>query len=117
MRRIFRSAIFPLIVIVALVFFAETVLHNHQGKSQQLVYSQLLNEVHSNPGSIKQITADEGKHKYIVENTDGSTATVAFPPSDAALNTDLKAFQKAEIQVKTKGPGGASILGVIINLL
>src|SRR5438105_5196929 len=115
MRRIFRSAIFPLIVIVALVFFAETVLHNHQGKSQKLVYSQLLSEVKENPGSIKQITADEGKHKYIVDNADGSTASVAFPPSDATLNADQQAFLKAGIQVKTKGPGGASILGVIIN--
>jgi cell division protease FtsH len=124
MRRLFRSAIFPLIVIVAIVFFAETVLRNHASKSTKLVYSQLVQKVAQNSETheIKQITLDSGKHQFEVDFSDGSSAHVAYPPSDRTLGT-LTALMQTQAKewsgfgIKTKGPGGASILGVIINLL
>ena len=70
MRRLFRSAIFPLVIIVLIVFFAETVLRSHQGKSQKLVYSELLKQVQGQEGSsgqIKQITVDSGQHRYGIQ--------------------------------------------------
>jgi cell division protease FtsH len=120
MRRLLRSAIFPLVIIVLIVFFAETVLRSHQGKTQKLVYSELLKQVQDQEGSsgqIKQITVDSGQHRYEVSYSDGSSARVAFPPSENTQNADVQMMRKHGITIKTKGPGGASILGVIINLL
>jgi cell division protease FtsH len=116
MRRILRSAVFPLIVIVALVFFAQTVLHNRQNKTQKLVYSQVIQKVTSNPSSVKLITIDKGKSIYSVDWTDGSNTKVSYP-SDQVEVLDQKKFEEANLTIKTKGAGGASILGVIINLL
>src|SRR4051812_10020063 len=117
MRRIFRSAIFPLIVIVALVFFAETVLHNRQGKTAKVVYSEFISQVQESPGSIKDVTVDDGKHQYVVNKTDGTKYHVSIPPSDQLVASDVRLLDKNGVTIKTKGPGGASILGVIINLL
>ena len=45
MNRFFRSALFPLIIIVALAWLAMSQLTGNDGKSQKVTYSQLRDRV------------------------------------------------------------------------
>ena len=56
MNRFFRSAFFPLIVIVLLVYLASRTLIQDQGKEQKTTYSELQQLVKNDPESIKSLT-------------------------------------------------------------
>ena len=56
MNRFFRSALFPLIVIVLLVFLASrTLLPGGSNNTQKMTYSQLIALVEDNPGAIENV--------------------------------------------------------------
>src|SRR3712207_2740122 len=66
MNRFFRSALFPLIVIVLLVYLvSQAVMGGEQ--QQKLTYSQLQQRVESEPQTIKQIVANPNKQELSVE--------------------------------------------------
>ena len=53
MNRFFRSAFFPLIVIVLLVWLASETLFPKGAKSQKTTLSQLQTEIRQSPGNFK----------------------------------------------------------------
>ena len=55
MNRFFRSALFPLIVIVLLVYLASQTLIPKSKAPAKVTYSQLISRVQNDPGSIKEV--------------------------------------------------------------
>ena len=62
MNRFFRSALFPLIIIAALVWLALQTLGGGGTKSTAWTTSQAYQAVRDNPSSIDQVTVDRAVH-------------------------------------------------------
>ena len=55
MSRFFRSALFPLILIVLLVYLASQTLLPNRDERQKWTYSQLIEQVEEDPRSVNEI--------------------------------------------------------------
>ena len=66
MNRFFRSALFPLIVIVLLVYLASQTLMKGE-KQEKVTYSELQTAVADNPGQFEEIVANPSKQQLTVE--------------------------------------------------
>ena len=62
MNRFFRSAFFPLLVIVALAWLASETLRGDDPKSVEKTFSQVRGDVANRPDSIERVTFDPKKH-------------------------------------------------------
>ena len=67
MSRVFRSALFPLIVIAALVWLALHTLGNHGAKQVKTTYSDLVTQVQTQPQTIEGVTFVPSKHRCRVQ--------------------------------------------------
>ena len=91
MNRFFRSALFPLIVIVLLVYLASQTLMRETPKDK-VIYSELQQRVDENATSIQSIVANPNKQELTVElkptggEEKGEKFKVAYP-SPESLNT------------------------------
>ena len=55
MSRFFRSALFPLIVIVLLVYLASQTLLPRSDEQKKMTYSQLIQNVEDNPEKVSDV--------------------------------------------------------------
>src|SRR5216684_4066096 len=106
MNRFFRSALFPLIIIAALVWLALQTLGSHGQKTTQATTSQVYHLVQTDPSSITQpVTIDPNK-QYSVHN--------ASPQSEAAFE---QAMLKANVTFNSKGLGSSPWWSILTSLL
>src|SRR5215210_6217689 len=63
MNRFFRSALFPLIVIVLLVYLASQTLMRGGGKEVKLSTAQFIQKVQGEPAAISNVVIDPNKQK------------------------------------------------------
>src|SRR5579884_1145419 len=117
MNRFFRSAFFPLIVIVLLVWLASQTLIPRSHHTRKYTYSQLYQQVLSDPGSIKSVSFDPG-HRAITATfaDDNSTATVHYA-TDQIATEFANALNKDGISYNSKGTGGFSWTALIGSFL
>ena len=80
MNRFFRSAFFPLLlVIVALAWLASETLRGDDSKQAKLTYSQVRQDVIDKPKSIESVVFDPKKQKIDVKYRDDMKASVHYP--------------------------------------
>ena len=93
MNRFFRSAFFPLIVIVLLVWLASQTLMPKSTKSAKLTTSQVIGVVRTH--QVTSADFNPSKRAITVKLVSGKTATVHYASDQAQLQ-----FQKllAEVQ-------------------
>ena len=92
MNRFFRSALFPLIVIVLLVYLASQTLMREAPKDK-VIYSELQQRVQNDPLQFKEIVANPTKQELSVELKPAARrrAEVQGPyPSPESLNTSSR---------------------------
>ena len=63
MNRFFRSALFPLIVIVLLVYLASQTLIPKNHHTQSATYSQLISDVRLRPEQFAKVVFNPGKRQ------------------------------------------------------
>jgi cell division protease FtsH len=116
MNRFFRSAFFPLIVIVLLVWLAsQTLIPKHSNNVAQ-TYSQVIAAAKTDPGEFTSVTFDPGKRAINVKYTNGKTATVHYP-SDQSQVQFQNVLQSHGIKFDSKGTGGFSWLALVGSFL
>jgi cell division protease FtsH len=116
MNRFFRSAFFPLIVIVLLVWLAtQTLIPKHSNGVKQ-TYSQVIASAKSDPSSFDEVTFNPGKKSIAVKYTTGKTATVHYP-SDQSQVQFQDVLQKQGIKFDSTGTGGFSWTALIGSFL
>ncbi|TMK90971.1 MAG: hypothetical protein E6G42_09025, partial [Actinobacteria bacterium] len=81
MNRFFRSALFPLIVIAALVWLAVQTLSGHGHKTQKATYGDAVQLIEGNPNAIKQAVFSPSKHELTLTRSDGKTKITVHYPS------------------------------------
>jgi cell division protease FtsH len=125
MNRFFRSALFPLIVIVLLVYLASQALMGEKPK-QKLTYSELQTQVASQGNSgtpeIKEIVINPKNQEMTVEYqpTDGGdkgTKTKVAYPSPESLVTFERDMRTHNVEYDSKSTGGSPWWSLLTSLL
>jgi cell division protease FtsH len=120
MNRFFRSALFPLIVIVLLVYLASQTLM-HQEKREKVTYSQLQEQVRTGSPDIQEIVINPRSQELTVQyegknGEKGDKTKVAYP-SPESLNDFEKVMTKQGINFDSKGTGGSPWWSLLTSLL
>jgi cell division protease FtsH len=114
MRRFFRSAAFPILIVVVLAFFAQRLISPGSGHETPN-YNTFVERVEQ--GQIKSVTWNTKDNTLNVKQTDGTSYDEAFPNSDAAQAELLNNLQQHNVDTEIKGTGGSSILSLLTYIL
>jgi len=116
LNRFFRSALFPLIVIVLLVYLASSQLMGGNKNEKKVTYSQLQQRVQADPASIREVVFGPSKHEIKAKLVEGKTLNVHYP-SDQSLLDFEKLLQRENVTYDSKGTGGSWWGSAILSLL
>ncbi|HUY44626.1 MAG TPA: ATP-dependent zinc metalloprotease FtsH [Streptosporangiaceae bacterium] len=118
MNRFFRSAFFPLIVIVLLVWLASQTLIPKKSNADPNIktYSQLIDTVAAGSMQFSSVVFDPSKRAINATEADSKTVTVHYP-SDQSLLQFQDLLQKKGIGFDAKGTGGFSWTALIGSFL
>ena len=123
MNRFFRSALFPLIIIAALVWLALQTLGSHGTKQTKQTYSELLQTAITQPRDIQSVTFAPTKQE-IDATMVGGTKVVVHYASDQDEHTFQQALQKAVadgaapgLKYDSKGVGSSPWWSILTSLL
>jgi cell division protease FtsH len=119
-NRFFRSALFPLVIIAALVWLALQTLGDRGPKPTKITYSQALERIQqcdpNGPCGISEVVFNPNKHELKFEFDDGKKSTVHYP-SDESVPVLEKTLQEHGVLFDSKGTGSSFWGGLLISLL
>jgi cell division protease FtsH len=116
--RFFRSALFPLIVIAAIVWLATQTLVTTGKKTQKTTYSAVIQQAKTDPASISEVVFNPSKREIIVygAGADGKKQIVHYP-SDQSQVQFQDVLQKQKIAFDSKGTGSSPWWSILTSLL
>jgi cell division protease FtsH len=113
-RRFFRSAAFPILIVVVLAFFAQRLISPGSGHETP-DYNTFVQRVNS--GQIESVTWNTKDNSLNVKQNDGTSYDEAYPDSDAAQAQLLNTLQQNDVKTEIKGKGGSSLLSLLTYIL
>ncbi len=116
MNRFFRSALFPLVIIAALVWLALQTLGGHGQKTTTHTTFAFVQQIETSPGAIGSVTIDPNKRKFNVKETDGTKYSVHYASDQREAQIE-DAMQKANVQYNSKGTGSSPWWSILTSLL
>jgi cell division protease FtsH len=116
LNRFFRSAFFPLLVIVALAWLASETLRGDDSKEREATYSSVRGNILNNPTSIEKVTFDPKKHGISVDYKDGTVAKVNYPTDQSQLEFETLLKEK-NVAYDSKGTGSSAIWVLLSTML
>ncbi len=116
MNRFFRSALFPLIVIVLLVYLASQTFMGGGEKKQKLTTSQLYDRIQEAPSSIHEVTFVPSKQRADIEFTNDQKGSVHYASEFAQKDLQDK-LSAANITFDSKGVGSSPWWSILTSLL
>ena len=114
MRRFFRSAAFPILIVVVLAFFAQRLISPGSGHETP-DYNDFVQQVNSD--QIESVTWNTKDNTLNVKQTDGTSYDEAYPDSDSAQAQLLNSLQQHNVKTEIKGKGGSSLLSLLTYIL
>ena len=114
MNRFFRSALFPLFVIVLLVYLASQTLIPHGNNTQKVTYSEFRKDIPNN--KIASAEFNPSKRQISGKLTDGKKYSVHYPADQSVPGIET-ALLNASVQYDSKGTGNWSWIGFLTSLL
>ena len=115
MRRFFRSAAFPILIVIVLAFFAQRLISPSEPEDQP-TFSEFQQDVELRPDSIESVTFEQKNQTLtVVEAGSEDEYSVGYLPEteDSLLNT----LERQQIETKVEGVGGGGILSVLTYIL
>jgi cell division protease FtsH len=113
-NRFLRSALFPLIIIVLLVYLASQVLLPGRAEARKMTYSEAITEVKN--GNVNDVLFTPTKQQISLTLVDGRKAKVNYPtPQSATQFQNLVASEG--IKFDSKGTGSSAWWALLINFL
>ncbi|HSS80093.1 MAG TPA: ATP-dependent zinc metalloprotease FtsH [Gaiellaceae bacterium] len=117
MNRFFRSALFPLVVIVLLVWVASQTLIPHSKTATKTTYSQFL--TYAREGNVDNVVISPSKHSinFTIPGDQNRKATVHYPADQSipAITSALETHK--DVKFDSKGTGGFSWVSAFFSLL
>jgi cell division protease FtsH len=124
MNRFFRSAFFPLILIVAAVFVFSELLPNSSGtKGPKVTYSKLIRYTKANKVQEVTFSPNSQQIKYELkipvgspEGTKAVSGKVNYPSPESAANYE-KILQQHHVLYASKGTGSSPWISILVGVL
>jgi cell division protease FtsH len=113
-RRFFRSAAFPILIVVVLAFFAQRLISPGSG-TETPDYNTFVQRV--DQGQIESVTWNTKDNSLNVKQVDGTSYDESFPDSDSAQAELLNNLQQHNVKTEIKGKGGSSLLSLLTYIL
>ncbi len=115
MNRFFRSALFPLIIIVVLVYLASQTLLPGRSDQRKMTYSEAISEVKN--GNVNEAVFDPRRQSITVTLVgEGGKAKVNYPTPQSA--TEFQNLLESEnVRFDSKGTGSSPWWSLIISVL
>jgi cell division protease FtsH len=110
-----RRALFPLIIIVTLVYLAAQTLLPNNG-SKRIPYGDLIAKVETSPRSISRVLFVPNHHEIRVTLADGTTLKSNYPTEASQLEFQ-HLLQDANIPFDSRGAGGSAWWSILTYLL
>jgi cell division protease FtsH len=114
-NRFFRSALFPLVIIAALVWLALNTLGGHSTKTVQTTTSDLIQAVQTNPSSVQDVVIDPN-HQSISAQIAGKAVTVHYASPQSEANFE-KTMLSNGVPFNSKGIGSSPWWSILTSLL
>jgi cell division protease FtsH len=114
MKRFFRSAAFPILIVIVLAFFAQRLI-SPSNPEETPDYTQFISQVEHQPTSIKDVTVQQKTNTLHVTETDGSEYTTGYPAEGAVDVTNI--LRRHDIDTTVEGTGGSSFLSILTYIL
>ena len=119
MIRRFRSALIPLLVLIAIVWFASNALMSKPSHAAPNIqyYSQLISAVKAGTPKFELVVFNPSKRSITATETNGKTTVNVHYPSDQAALEFQNLLERKGINFDSKGTGGFSWTSVIASFL
>jgi cell division protease FtsH len=114
-NRFFRSALFPLFVIVLLVYLASQTLIPHGKGEEKFTTSQFIQAAER--GDLTKVVFNPGKHSISAQLVAEDKKVSVHYPADQSVPQITKILEAKNIGFDSKGTGGFSWVGTLIGLL
>ncbi len=118
MRRFFKSAAFPILLVVILAFVAQKMISN-QSSTEPPTYNQLIAQKTGliAEGQIEEVTLDTENNKLDVKEKgeEGKTWSTGYPPN--AEQSLINRLEAGNVTTKVKPKGGSGWLSLLTYVL
>jgi cell division protease FtsH len=119
-NRFFRSALFPLVIIAALVWLALQTLGGHGQKNEKLTYSQALQAIDQchvgGACAIQEVVFTPNKHELKIQFTKTRKAYVHYPSDQSAPELEKRMLDHG-VTFDSKGTGSSPWWSILTSLL
>ena len=105
MNRFFRSALFPLIIIVLLVYLASQTLLPGRSQETKMTYSQLIGKVKE--GAVNDVEFNPNRQQITANLVDGGKVKVNYPTSQSATQFQ-NLLEDENVKFDSKGTGSSA---------
>jgi cell division protease FtsH len=112
MRKFFRSAAFPILVVIVLAFFAQRLI-SPSPHTQPPTFNEFLGQIDS--GQVAQVTVNTKNNTLNVKESDGKKFSTGYPDNYETSLIDRLA--RHDVKTVVKGKGGSSLLGLLTYIL
>ncbi|HZJ29526.1 MAG TPA: ATP-dependent zinc metalloprotease FtsH, partial [Solirubrobacterales bacterium] len=113
MKRFFKSAAFPILLVVVLAFIAQQMISPNPDEDEQPVYSQFIAQVEQ--GDISEVTVKTGENVLEVTQEDDTEYETGYPNNtEQSLINEL---ERNEVKTTVEGSGGSGILSMLVYVL
>ncbi len=112
MSRFFKSAAFPILIVVVLAFFAQKLISPGETKKDP-DYTQFLGQVED--GRVKKVTLNTKNNKVDVETTRGDQYETAYP--DNTEPSLVNALRESDVPIDVKAKSGAGWITALTYIL
>jgi cell division protease FtsH len=116
LNRFFRSALFPLIIIVVLAYLAMNTLTGDDNQREKRTYSQVIELVRDDPEAIKQAVFEPKGQKLSLELDDGDKIATNYPTPESQYALE-ELMQSKGVTYDSKGTGGSFWGSLLIGIL
>jgi cell division protease FtsH len=114
LRRFFRSAAFPILIVVVLAFFAQRLISPNEG-TEPPTYNEFLQQVNS--GQIEEVTFNTKDNTLNVKETNGDEYETGFLDSADSQAQLQNTLERQDVKYDIKGKGGSSLLSLLTYIL
>jgi cell division protease FtsH len=113
-NRFFRSALFPLVVIVLLVYLASQTLMPRRDSGQKITYSDLIDQTEA--GNVSEVTFSPNRQSITAVLDSGQKVKVNYPSPQSQIEYQ-KVLEKNNVKFDSKGIGTSAWWALLTGFL
>ncbi len=114
MNRFFRSALFPLVVIVLLVYLASQTLIPKKDNQAKLTYSELITQ--AKQGNVSEVKFNPNRQSISATLDSGQKVKVNYPTPQSQIEFQ-NVLEKNNVKFDSKGTGTSTWVSLLTGLL